>query len=124
MALQTYQYAQPFELESGQVLPELDIAYHTYGTLNAAGDNVVWVCHALTANADVADWWAGLIGEFRVIDPAKYFIVCANIIGSCYGSSGPLSINPATGTPYYFDFPQVTIRDMVKAHRLLRQHGH
>lgn len=122
MALQTYQYAQPFELESGQVLPELDIAYHTYGTLNAAGDNVVWVCHALTANADVADWWAGLIGEFRVIDPAKYFIVCANIIGSCYGSSGPLSINPATGTPYYFDFPQVTIRDMVKAHRLLRQH--
>lgn len=111
-----------FTLESGAELPELRIAYHTYGTLNADASNVVWVCHALTANSDVADWWTGLIGEGRVIDPARHFIVCANILGSCYGSSGPLSINPQTGQPYYNSFPQVTVRDMVKAHILLRRH--
>ncbi|WP_295124171.1 homoserine O-acetyltransferase [uncultured Chitinophaga sp.] len=122
MPLQTYHSTQPFVLESGHILPEIHIAYYTYGTLNAAGDNVVWVCHALTANAEVADWWQGLIGEHRVIDPSKHFIVCANILGSCYGSSGPLSINPETEQPYYFSFPQVTIRDMVKAHIMLRRH--
>ncbi|HEY0610482.1 MAG TPA: homoserine O-acetyltransferase, partial [Chitinophaga sp.] len=111
-----------FTLESGAELPELRIAYHTYGTLNADASNVVWVCHALTANSDVADWWTGLIGEGRVIDPARHFIVCANILGSCYGSSGPLSIDPQTGQPYYNSFPQVTVRDMVKAHILLRRH--
>lgn len=104
------------------MLPELRIAYHTYGTPNAASSNVVWVCHALTANSDVADWWAGLIGEGRVIDPSRHFIVCANILGSCYGSSGPLTHNPATGHPYYHSFPAVTIRDMVQAHILLRKH--
>jgi homoserine O-acetyltransferase len=111
-----------FTLESGAELPELRIAYHTYGTLNADTSNVVWVCHALTANSDVADWWTGLIGEGRVIDPARHFIVCANILGSCYGSSGPLSINPQNGQPYFNSFPQVTVRDMVKAHILLRKH--
>lgn len=111
-----------YTLESGAELPELHIAYHTYGTLNEDASNVVWVCHALTANSDVADWWTGLIGEGRVIDPARHFIVCANILGSCYGSSGPLSINPQTGQPYYNSFPQVTVRDMVKAHILLRRH--
>ncbi|PSL43720.1 homoserine O-acetyltransferase [Chitinophaga niastensis] len=111
-----------FRLESGEVLPELHIAYHTYGTMKADGSNVVWVCHALTANSDVADWWAGLIGTDRVIDPSKHFIVCANIIGSCYGSSGPHTTNPETGHPWYYSFPAVTIRDMVQAHMLLRQH--
>lgn len=119
---QVLHIAAPFTLESGAVLPSLDIAYHTYGALNKEGDNVVWVCHALTANSHVADWWKGLISENRVIDPARHFIVCANILGSCYGSSGPLSIDPETGTPYYRRFPQVTIRDMVQAHILLRRH--
>jgi homoserine O-acetyltransferase len=104
------------------VLPELQIAYHTYGTLNQSRSNVIWICHALTANSDVADWWKGFIGAGRAIDPARHFIVCANILGSCYGSSGPLSINPATGKPYFSAFPQVTVRDMVQAHVLLRQH--
>ena len=122
MPLQTFHSHQPFPLESGDVLPGLEIAYHTYGTLNRHADNVVWVCHALTANSDVADWWQGLIGPGRVIDPERHFIVCANIIGSCYGSSGPLSANPATGQPYYRSFPQVTIRDIVHAHMLLRKH--
>jgi homoserine O-acetyltransferase len=114
-------YKHPFVLECGAVLPSLTIAYHTYGTLNEAGDNVVWVCHALTANADVADWWKGLVGNNALINEQEHFIVCANIIGSCYGSTGPLSIDPQTGSPYYATFPSVTIRDMVNAHVILRE---
>jgi homoserine O-acetyltransferase/O-succinyltransferase len=102
-------------------LPALEIVYHTYGKLNAAKNNVVWVCHALTANSDCADWWDKLIGEGKTIDPKNYFIVCANIIGSCYGSTGPLTINPVTGNKYHHTFPLVTIRDMVNAHILLRK---
>ena len=117
-----FHYPHPIALESGGTLPELTIAYTTYGLLNAEKSNVVWVCHALTANADAADWWKGVVGPQHVIDPEKYFIVCANIVGSCYGTSGPLSINSTTGQPYYHSFPIVTIRDMVKAHILLRQH--
>ncbi len=114
--------SRPFTLESGAVLERLEIVYHTYGTLNPARSNVVWVCHALTANADAEAWWPGLIGSGAAINPEEYFIVCANIIGSCYGSSGPLSENPATGKPYYLDFPRLTIRDIVQANILLRQH--
>ena len=117
-----FHYPHPIALESGGTLPELTIAYTTYGLLNAEKSNVVWVCHALTANADAADWWKGIVGPQHVIDPKKYFIVCANILGSCYGTSGPLTINSTTGQPYYHSFPIVTIRDMVKAHILLRQH--
>ena len=117
-----FHYPHPIALESGGRLPELTIAYTTYGLLNAEKSNVVWVCHALTANSDVADWWKGVVGPNHVIDPKKYFIVCANIVGSSYGSTGPLSINPATGQPYYHSFPIITIRDMVQAHILLRQH--
>ena len=117
-----FHYPHPIALESGGTLPELTIAYTTYGLLNAEKSNVVWVCHALTANADAADWWKGVVGPQHVIDPKKYFIVCANILGSCYGTSGPLTINSTTGQPYYHSFPIVTIRDMVKAHILLRQH--
>jgi len=108
-----------FELELGGTLPELGIAYHTYGRLNAAGDNVIWVCHALTANSDVANWWPEMVGEGLLFDPKKYFIVCANILGSCYGTTGPRSLNPTTGRAYGLDFPKITIRDQVKAHRLL-----
>lgn len=109
----------PFELESGEKIESLDIAYHTYGQLNDKKDNVVWVCHALTANSDVADWWPHTVEKDCFLDPDKWFVVCANIIGSCYGSTGPMSINPATGEPYYDTFPKVTIRDMVNAHILL-----
>jgi homoserine O-acetyltransferase len=120
LAIQIYHNTQTFTLESGVTLPELHIAYHTYGQLNSDGSNVIWICHALTANSDVADWWTGLIGPGKSIDPADYFIVCANIIGSCYGSSGPLSVK--ANEPYFHSFPAITIRDMVKAHVLLRQH--
>jgi len=117
-----FQSQQPFLLEAGGSLPRLTIAYHTWGQLNEDRSNVVWICHALTANSDAVDWWPGLVGTNLVIDPQKYFIVCANIIGSCYGSTGPLSVNPSTGQPYYHEFPPVTVRDMVNAHILLRKH--
>jgi homoserine O-acetyltransferase len=117
-----FKYDHPFELEGGEVLPGITVAYHVYGRLNADKSNVVWVCHALTANSDVARWWPGVVGENGAVRPQDYFIVCANILGSCYGSSGPLSIDPRTEKPYYERFPMVTIRDMVKAHILLRKH--
>ena len=120
--MEYFQYQQPFELESGQVLPELTIAYHTYGQLNESRDNVIWICHALTANSDAADWWPGMIGKGLAFDTSTHFIICANILGSCYGTTGPLSINPKTGKPYFQDFPWVTMRDIVKAHILLRKH--
>lgn len=117
-----YRHAHPLKLELGGELPRLEIAYHTYGKLNSAKSNVVWVCHALTANSDVADWWPHTVEKGAFLDPEKCFTVCANIIGSCYGSTGPLSVNPATGKPYYGDFPRLTIRDMARAHSLLADH--
>lgn len=122
MAYQSFTYPGSILLESGVELQQPVLAYHTFGALNARKDNVVWICHALTANSDVLDWWSGLLGPGKPMDPSRHFIVCANILGSCYGSSGPLSTNPATGAPYYADFPQITIRDMVMAHQLLREH--
>lgn len=111
-----------FPLECGKSLPGIEIAYHSYGKLNDKKDNVVWVCHAFTANSDVFDWWKGLFGEECLFNPEDHFIICANKIGSCYGSTGPLSINPETGLPWYHDFPFISMRDMVNAHELLRQH--
>lgn len=121
-ALQFFHSKEPFILENGGVLPELTIAYHTFGRLNDDGSNIIWVCHALTANSDVSDWWAGLFGPGKVFDPERYFIVCANIIGSCYGSTCARSINPETGKAYGQDFPLVSVRDLASAHDLLRQH--
>ncbi len=117
-----FEHTKPFTLECGGALNRLTIAYQTYGKLNAAKSNVVWVCHALTANALAEEWWPGLIGANCAINPDEYFIVCANIIGSCYGTTGPLSTNTETGKPYYHDFPFITIRDMVQAHQLLCRH--
>lgn len=119
---QVYHHGEAITLESGAVLPEVDITYDTFGTLNAAKDNVIWVCHALTANSDVADWWPHTVEEGRFLDPTRYFIVCANFLGSHYGTTSPLSVNPTTGKKYYYDFPQITVRDMVKCHQLLAKH--
>ena len=120
--MKIFKHNQRFTLESGEKLPVLEIAYHTYGELNKKKNNVIWICHALTASSDAADWWSGLVGEGKIFDSKKYFIVCANILGSCYGSSGPLSTDPKTANKYYSSFPQVTIRDMVNVHILLRKH--
>lgn len=119
--LQKFRPEGPFFLESGERLPEIEIAFHTYGKLNAEKDNVIWICHALTADADVAGWWSGMVGEGKCFDRDKHFIVCANILGSCYGTTGPLS-KDENGADYYDRFPDVTIRDMVKAHIALRKH--
>lgn len=121
MAIQHYTCEAPFLLECGETLHGLEIAYHTYGSMNAEGSNIIWICHALTANSDAADWWKGLVGAGYLINPDEYFIVCANIVGSCYGSTGPLSMNTASHQPYYSHFPLVTIRDMAAAHVLLRK---
>ncbi|GAC1376429.1 MAG: homoserine O-acetyltransferase [Hymenobacter sp.] len=108
-------------LESGEILAGAQVAYQTWGQLNADRDNVVWVCHALTANADVLAWWPGLVGPGGYFDPAQWFIVCANVLGSCYGSTGPLDADPATGQGRFQQFPLLTIRDLVAAHEALRQ---
>lgn len=120
--LHTFNYDQTFHLEAGGSIDSLQIAYHTYGSLNSSKDNVVWICHALTANSDAADWWKGLVGPGKVLDPENYYIVCANILGSCYGTSGPASRRPGDHLPYGKAFPDFTIRDMVTAHELLSKH--
>lgn len=112
----------PLPLEGGGALAGVRVAYRTWGTLNAARSNVVWVCHALTGDADCAAWWAGLLGPGFLYDPARWFVVCANILGSCSGSTGPLDPDPATGEPRFQHFPRITIRDMVTAHEALRHH--
>lgn len=117
-----YQYNGTFNLECGGTINGLTIAYHTFGTPNADRSNIIWVCHALTANSDVADWWPHTVEKGKFLDPEKYFIVCANVLGSAYGTTGPLSENPDTGKKWYGDFPKVTIRDIVAAHRLLAAH--
>lgn len=122
MSYHTYTHNEAFILENGASLPSLEIAYHTYGKLNKAKSNVVWVCHALTANSNVFDWWKGLFGEHDLFNPDEYFIVCANNLGSCYGTTGPLSHNTNSNGPLYSYFPTITIRDMVKAHDVLREH--
>ena len=117
-----YHYPHPFTTEGGYTFPSLDIAYDTYGEINAERSNIIWVCHALTANSDVADWWTHTVEEGSFLDPTKYFTVCANFLGSHYGTTGPLSVNPATGEKWYGDFPLITVRDMVRVHQLLAEH--
>lgn len=113
---------KPFPLECSGALPGITVAYHTFGHLNEDKSNVVWVMHALTANSDVSDWWPHTVEKGKFLDPDKYFIVCANVIGSCYGSTGPCTpLNDGT-SPLYGDFPPLTVRDMVAAHRLLAGH--
>ena len=115
----TFHFPSEFPLESGKSLPSLSISYHTFGTLTPTS-KVIWVCHALTANSDVSDWWNGLFGAGDLFDKPEYFIVCANIIGSCYGSTGPLS-DHLPSSHVYLKFPAITPRDMAHAHQLLKQ---
>lgn len=104
------------------MLPELRIAYTLYGSLEAQPDRVVWVCHALTGNADPLSWWEGLAGPGALLNDEAYCVVCANVLGGCYGSTGPRDYNPATGEVYGRQWPLITIRDMARAHDLLREY--
>lgn len=117
-----YHYHSDFKLESGVTLGNYQLTYTTYGQLNAAKDNVVWVFHALTANSRPDEWWPGLIGDGKLFDPSRHYIVCANMPGSCYGSTGPLEIDGKTGERFYHDFPFFTTRDMIRAYEPLREH--
>lgn len=120
--------ADPLRLELGGRLDHVAVAYETYGELNARGDNAILVCHALTGSAhaagrhgphDVPGWWDPLIGSGRALDVREHFVVCSNVLGGCYGTTGPTSIDPATGRPYGPDFPRFTVRDMVEVQRRL-----
>jgi homoserine O-acetyltransferase len=102
----------PFTFETGPTLEAIDIVFHTSKPAPVPGEPVVWICHALTANSDPEDWWPSLVGPGKLFDTERMFIICANVPGSAYGSSGPRTIDPKTGKPYYFSFPEVTVRDM------------
>jgi homoserine O-acetyltransferase len=110
--------AQPLALDCGVTLAT-DIYYNTYGTRATDDSNVVLVLHALTGSADVHDWWSGLVGEGKLLDPAKHFIICPNAIGSCYGSTGPESVDSRTGALYAGTFPEISIRDIARANLAL-----
>lgn len=118
----TFHYDQKFELEAGGTLSGIQLRYTTLGKLNANRDNVIWVFHALTGSSDFTSWWGDLFKEGNIYDPRQYFIICANMLGGCYGSTGPLSIDPKTGNPFYHTFPFITNRDVIKAFDLLRMH--
>jgi homoserine O-acetyltransferase len=112
---------EPLALDLGGTLPGVKVAYRTWGALNSEKSNVILICHALTGNADADSWWCGMFGEGRAFDETRDFIVCSNVLGSCYGTTGPMSLNPLTGKHYGPDFPRITIRDMVNVQRLLLQ---
>merc|ERR1719446_1920391 len=113
-----------FKLESGQVLPKVENRYRTWGTLNSAGSNALVICHALTGNANLESWWGSFLGKGKPFDTSKYWVFCANVLGGCYGTSGPASIDPASGKRVGAAFPKVTIRDMVNIQiEVLKQLG-
>ncbi|MDB5662501.1 MAG: homoserine O-acetyltransferase [Sphingomonas bacterium] len=123
--------AEPLLLDGGATLGPVEIGYETYGRLNDDRSNAILICHALTGDQHVASahpitgkpgWWARMVGAGQPIDPARHFIICANVLGSCMGSSGPPTIDPATGEPYAMRFPVITIRDMVRAQAMLIDH--
>ncbi|MDR6789004.1 homoserine O-acetyltransferase [Sphingomonas sp. BE138] len=121
----------PLRLDGGALLAPVEIAYETYGTLAPDGSNAMLVCHALTGDQHLASahprtgkpgWWQRMVGPGKPIDTDRFFVICTNVLGSCMGSSGPASIDPATGRPYAMAFPVITIRDMVRAQALLLDH--
>lgn len=116
----TYQYKGVLTLESGYRVEGLQLAYTTIGEISSSRDNVIWIFHAMTANSDPSEWWPGMVGEGKFFDPKNHFIICVNMPGSCYGSTGPLDHDPQTGRPYYHSFPFFTSTDMARAYDQLR----
>jgi homoserine O-acetyltransferase len=121
----------PLALDCGRSLSPVTIAYMTYGTLNAARSNAILICHALTGDQFVASnhpvtgkpgWWTSMVGPGKPIDTDRFFVICANVVGGCMGSTGPMDIDPETGKPYGLDFPLITVRDMVRSQKLLVDH--
>lgn len=122
MIRKTHTHKGDFRLESGQVLTNIEICYHLSEEKIDRSKPVIWICHALTANSDAEDWWPGMVGKGKLFDPDKFTLICANILGSCYGTTGALSINPETGRQWLNDFPLITVRDWASAHEVLREH--
>lgn len=121
----------PLRLRGGGTLGPVEVAYETYGTLSAARDNAVFICHALTGDAHAAGlhlgakkrgWWDNLIGRGKAVDTDRFFVISANLLGGCSGTTGPQSIDPATGAPYALDFPMIQMADLVAVHRRLLDH--
>lgn len=117
-----YNHSKPFTTELGYTFEGLDIAYSTYGNMSAQKDNVILVCHALTANSQVHHWWPKTVEKGRFLDPEKYFVICVNMLGSHYGTTSPLSVDPKTGEPFYDTFPQITIRDLAQCIKFVLDH--
>ncbi|MDP3072716.1 MAG: homoserine O-acetyltransferase [Opitutaceae bacterium] len=132
VAPRDYVHREPFTFKSGQVIPGFTLRYETYGQLNTTRDNAILICHALSGDHHCAGWhspadkkpgwWNNLIGPGKAVDTRRFFVVCANVLGGCQGSTGPSSLNPETGRAYGTTFPFVTIRDMVRAQKLLLDH--
>ncbi|MCT4614002.1 MAG: homoserine O-acetyltransferase [Marinifilaceae bacterium] len=118
----TYIHKGIFELENKEELIDIRIKYSYAGKINSNHNNIIWVCHALTGNTNVFEWWSELFGHGKIFCPSKYFIICVNSLGSCYGTTGPNSLNPKTKEKYYNSFPFFTIRDMVGVNEKLRIH--
>ncbi len=115
-------FSEGFDFEAGGHIDTLEMVYHCSDREYRPGETVVWICHALTGNSDPEDWWPQTVGEGKLFDPEKFFVVCAGMLCSPYGSSSPASLNPATGKPYMLDFPRTTVRDVVRANILVRKH--
>lgn len=125
MEKRLYTHTETFNLECGGKLEDIQICYHISKDFDPYAPNskkVIWITHALTANSDPTEWWDVLVGEGKYFDPRKYTVICANVIGSCYGSTSPTSINKETGRPYLLDFPKTTVRDIAQCHHLLLKH--
>ncbi|MGN0188347.1 MAG: homoserine O-acetyltransferase [Candidatus Cryptobacteroides sp.] len=124
MVRHEYIHNEVFEFESGGSLTGLKLVYHTSDVPWSRGDGrkVVWICHALTANSDAQDWWPEMVGPGRLFDTDRHFVICVNMLCSSYGSSGPATVDPETGKPYFFTFPKTTVRDMVRAEAILCRH--
>lgn len=119
MKREVFRYSGKFETESGEVIDSLEICYH-HSANYSPDKRVIWICHALTANSNPTEWWDGLTGPGKLFDTDKFYIICANVLGSCYGTTGPTSVDK-DGKEYLLRFPQVTVRDTVKAHNILRE---
>ena len=127
--VELFSASDPLSMECGALLAPVLVAYETYGELNSVGDNAILVCHALTGSAHAAGylsddsksagWWETFIGEGKALDTRKYFVICSNFLGGCYGTTGSVTIDPSTGKPYGVRFPQMTVRDMVRVQKSL-----
>src|SRR3990172_3295883 len=127
--VQLFSESNPLRMDCEEILSPVTIAYETYGELNAARDNAILVCHALTGSAHAAGylssdvksvgWWDSFIGAGKTLDTRKYFVISSNFLGGCYGTTGSISVNPKTDKPYGIKFPQMTVRDMVRVQKVL-----